>query len=968
MIPTLSLLLLASLSPQSPAEPEWIWGRAEPKARDACLFRHEFDLSEDVAQARLVVSCDNDFVAFVNGQRVATGQDWQRPVGLALKVPFNRGRNLIAVRGRNVGGPAGMILRLDLKLASGATRQIVTDSTWRTSFELVSGWHELRFDASGWQPAHSFGVTSDHQGPWGDVLVERVATPAESLTVADGYVVELVRSAQLGEGSWVCLTFDPRGRLIVSPQRGSLLRMTLDDEGGADVETLDVPIGNAQGLLHANDSLFVNVNDRPDRNGGLWRLRDLDGDDSYEDVRRMSIWGPGGEHGPHAVAQGPDGKIWVINGNMTSLPRLAPTSPHRNYAEDILLPRVKDPRGHAVSVKAPGSSVLRIDPEGGPWELMASGMRNAYDLAFNADGELFTFDSDMEWDIGVPWYRPTRVVHLVSGGEYGWRTGSGKWPAWYPDSLPAAVDVGVSSPTGVAFGTNSHFPGKYRSALFAGDWAYGRILAVHLEPSGASYVGGFEEFVKGSPLNVTDFEFGPDGAMYFTTGGRGTQSGLYRVRALKPTPVAAPAPTTPSAAVALRRELEALHGQTSIEAIEAAWPHLDSPDRWIRYVARVAVERQELDHVRVRALSEGRLDAALEGLLALARVGEAADRAQVLDRLGELGEGDLSDRQRSSWLRVHDVCLARGVELEPAQRQAVVDRLAALFPAASYQHNRELARLLIHLDAEVAVDRTMALLRASSSEVEQMRYAFDLRNARRGWTPALREEFFEWIRRARSLKGGPSLPGYVARIGKDAAESMPEGERAAWLARLEEVEQPSLPEVTVDPDATYHNWTMEELRGSLDEVGSGRSFATGEAAYEKALCAVCHRFGAAGGSLGPDLSGASRRFTRADLLEAILLPSKVISDQYASVVVTTRGGDPVVGRLVDEDADKLVMATGAYGTEKVEVAKSDVRSIEASPVSAMPPALLSGLSREAILDLLAYIESGGDSSSPQFKK
>src|SRR5439155_2293261 len=94
------------------------------------------------------------------------------------------------------------------------------------------------------------------------------------------------------------------------------------------------------------------------------------------------------------------------------------------------------------------------------------------------------------------------------------------------------------SPTGVKFGTNSKFPQRYKNALYAMDWSYGRILAVHLTPKGATYGGTFENFVAPqssqkpgpkTPLNVTDLEFGQDGAMYFTTGGRGTQSGLYRV-------------------------------------------------------------------------------------------------------------------------------------------------------------------------------------------------------------------------------------------------------------------------------------------------------------------------------------------------------------------------------------------------------------------------------------------------------
>src|SRR5206468_8516218 len=83
--------------------------------------------------------------------------------------------------------------------------------------------------------------------------------------------------------------------------------------------------------------------------------------------------------------------------------------------------------------------------------------------------------------------------------------------------------------TGIEFGTTSRFPSPYDEALFIADWAYGRILAIHLTPTGASYTATSELFISGRPMNVTDLTFGPDGAMYFITGGRGTQSGLYRV-------------------------------------------------------------------------------------------------------------------------------------------------------------------------------------------------------------------------------------------------------------------------------------------------------------------------------------------------------------------------------------------------------------------------------------------------------
>ena len=110
-------------------------------------------------------------------------------------------------------------------------------------------------------------------------------------------------------------------------------------------------------------------------------------------------------------------------------------------------------------------------------------------MAFDQNGELFTYDSDMEWDQGSPWYMPTRINHAVDGGDFGWRSGAGRWPAYYADSLNEVVNIGPGSPTGVTFGTGAKFPAKYQRALFAADWTFGTLYAIHLTPDGATFRG-----------------------------------------------------------------------------------------------------------------------------------------------------------------------------------------------------------------------------------------------------------------------------------------------------------------------------------------------------------------------------------------------------------------------------------------------------------------------------------------------
>src|SRR5947199_6884240 len=118
----------------------------------------------------------------------------------------------------------------------------------------------------------------------------------------------------------------------------------------------------------------------------------------------------------------------------------------------------------------------------------------------------------MEWDLNTPRYRPTRLNHVISGAEFGWRSGAGKWPAYYLDSFGAVLNIGPGSPTGVTFGYGARFPVKYQEALFMCDWSFGKLYAVHLTPEGATYTAQAEEFVTGQPLPLTALLVNPNPA------------------------------------------------------------------------------------------------------------------------------------------------------------------------------------------------------------------------------------------------------------------------------------------------------------------------------------------------------------------------------------------------------------------------------------------------------------------------
>ncbi|HRN57267.1 MAG TPA: heme-binding protein, partial [Agriterribacter sp.] len=345
----------------------------------------------------------------------------------------------------------------------------------------------------------------------------------ERLKLQPGFKAErLFGPSENEDGSWVSMTFDDKGRIIASDQYGALYRLVVPavgDTGKTTVEKLAIPndpvlvndttnkkvgIGFAHGLLYAFNSLYVMVNnlnnDVSGRTSGLYRLEDTDGDDQFDKVTLLKALKGEGEHGPHSVILSPDKKsIYVVIGNHTDVPPLDAYQLPSNWKEDNLFPLITDPNGHAVDRKAPGGWIAKVDPETNRWEMISAGYRNAFDIAFNAAGDLFTYDSDMEWDFGLPWYRPTRICHVTGGSEFGWRTGNSKWSPAYPDNLPPVLNIGQGSPTNLMYSGNARFPEKYKNTLFAFDWSFGIIYAIHLEPNGATYSAKGEEFLSGSP-------------------------------------------------------------------------------------------------------------------------------------------------------------------------------------------------------------------------------------------------------------------------------------------------------------------------------------------------------------------------------------------------------------------------------------------------------------------------------------
>ena len=816
------------------------------------------------------------------------------------------------------------------------------------------------------------------------------ATPIDSISVKDGFEVELLFTVPKERlGSWVNLCLDDKNRIIASDQFGGLYRFPAPAKGKtlkeSDIEKVPAKIRAANGLLWAFNSLYVAVNDYEKKmESGVYRLTDSNGDDQLDKVEKLRGMQARGDHGVHALILSPDKKsIYLITGNNTTPVEANRSRVPMDWGEDHLLPRMPDGRGHNRDRLAPAGIIYKMSPDGKDWEIVSSGYRNIFDGGFNSDGELFTYDADMEYDFNTPWYRPTRICHVTSGSMYGWRNGTGKRPEFYPDTLPPVVNIGPGSPTGVTFGYGAKFPPKYQEAMFILDWSWGKIYAVHMKPDGSTYSGQKETFITGSPLPVTDAIIHPgDGSMYFAIGGRKVQSGLYRV-SYTGEEMTAPISTQPrvNELAKLRHNLENLHIGKHPKALEIAWPHSDHPDRFVRWAALMAIQHLPVEKWATKAFTEKDLGKRANILLSLSKAAgidpfhrkdtdSPIDREmgqKILQSLLQIKWSELTPSERLSLVRTYQVAMVRFGKPSGKLTEKIIAQLDPQFPAKSFEMNWLLCETLAYLEAPTVAEKGIALLTQAPTQEEQMEYARSLRNLQNGWSKELRTQYFNWFLKAANYRGGASFTKFIEFIRNDAVASLSPTEKkdlASLLAKKPEIKSPAEVMAEAMAGRTFvKNWELDELSKVSSNGLKHRNFEVGRKMFAAGGCYACHRFGNQGGMNGPDLTGSGGRYSPHDLLEQIMYPSKEINEQFVPTFVTLKNGETLSGVVVNLNGDRVTLNTDLYNpNQRTSVQRKEVKSMGPSTVSPMPPGLLNMMEKEEIMDLLAYILSGGDTN------
>ena len=557
----------------APTGSDSIWSPrydGEAGAQGTCFFRKKFTLINP-ERAMLQIVAEDSFELFINGQSVMSGRSDGEIYESEVSSHLKPGVNLVAVRVQNYDEEApGLACKMRVKEFNETRwRSLHSDNQWKTRTTEIPNWNSTGYDDMGWLNARvviANHLSTDPNGnPFtstpiaqtqrnqrtntepestpkqtkevakietgtGDFMPAKPATKQEAKSrfkLDPEFRIQQIMSDEQ-TGSVIAMAFDEFNRLVFSQEGGPLMIAEMDLSGNR-IHTICDQVTSCQGILPLNGDIFV-TGDGP--NGvGIYRLSKIETTGKMvvkETLVRFK--GEIGEHGPHGLQLGSDGMIYCIVGNDSEIEtKTASTSPFQNEYQGDLVERYEDPGGHAAGIRGQGGTVIRMTLDGTKVETVAGGIRNAYDLAFDQQGDLFIHDSDMEADMGTSWYRPTAVSHVVAGADLGWRSGWAKFPEYFADTIPPAATTGRGSPTGAILYRHIQFPTRFHNSIFFADWSEGRILVAFPTAEGASKKAEVEVFATGKPLNVTDLAVGQDGSLYFCTGGRGTNGGIYRI-------------------------------------------------------------------------------------------------------------------------------------------------------------------------------------------------------------------------------------------------------------------------------------------------------------------------------------------------------------------------------------------------------------------------------------------------------
>ena len=349
----------------------------------------------------------------------------------------------------------------------------------------------------------------------------------DQFALPEGFHIYKAAPSSLTGGSYV-LCFDGEGKLLVGTGE-TIHRLSDTNQDGVfdDAATIVTGLGprGPQGILVHDEHLYAVGGDGVQHYTGY-------PDNIVHQGRLGEPFHTGGDHAAHTLIRGHDDWIYLVTGDGGG------TRDRLHITEE-----------NSPVQRERKASVFRFNLSGTQWECVSTGGRNPPNLGMNALGELFSLDSDMEWHVDVPWYRPVRLNHWLVGADLGWQ-GVGAYPPYYIDTIPGIVDAGRGSPTWGSFYEHQQFPVEYENAFIVCDYrwksatkgsynASGRLLSFKLEMESASWKSEMEILAKpntdaidatGQPIDfaVVDVTIAPDGSLLISDHNQGLWRLFYQ--------------------------------------------------------------------------------------------------------------------------------------------------------------------------------------------------------------------------------------------------------------------------------------------------------------------------------------------------------------------------------------------------------------------------------------------------------
>lgn len=685
-----------------------------------------------------------------------------------------------------------------------------------------------------------------------------------------------------------------------------------------------------------------------------------------------------------------------------------------------------------------GGSMYRCSPDGHRLERIATGFWNPFAHAFTADGQLFAVDNDPDAR------GPCRLLHVVRGGDYGYRFRYGRkglhpfnsWNGEWPGTLPMVAGTS-EAPSGIVAADFAALPDSYAGSLIVTSWGDHTIEAFHLAPRGASFSAQSRIMVQGDAnFRPVALAVAPDGSIVFSdwvdksypVHGKGR---IWRLRAQDPTL----RPRTQAIAQGSRRSEEefladALRGPARPERAEAIRqvrrsdlvgqliPLLAEDDPFIVSAVVTALGRPEHGSVIRQALAQAEATARIRLglLLALRRTGERsaleelprflndpdpAVRRCAIQWAAEEGQRNLRDQVRAAGLRAPvtrelleawvkaDEMLSRGTDAGSEESELLLVRRVVLDESLPPTIRALALRMVPPRSPALSIEMLVRFLNSSDELAEEAirSLAFRADEVKSAtWSRALENPSLV-IRRWAML--GMSAVTHDAEIRAELRRRLDDPELRIDALRALRGREEERAEVTswwgkhqeeqrgADPDrelAEQVAVTLARMKrqppaeaADADRLRRDLASAVGEAGRadegERLFfhpngpgCFQCHRIGARGSAVGPDLTLIGRSLSPERLIDSILDPNREVAPAYVSWQVVMRDGKQYVGLIAGETHDSMVTLVDAEGRTH-RLARTEIEERRALKESIMPRDVARRMTLRELADLLAFLSS-----------